>query len=100
MSQDMKRVIATDLSRDQDLTLAEVLRIVGEFEAMDVLRSFGSACFFITSLLERGLSHRGVAARQQDCRLRIYAPGDRTYLIGYPGHARPGQADAHAVCLV
>jgi hypothetical protein len=63
------------------------------------LYNFGSACFLMASLVARAATAYGHRARVASCYAEILK-GDKRYLLGAEGYARPGQIDGHAVCIV
>lgn len=66
--------------------------------------NFGSTCFMMASLMQRLAQLHGHQARVVSCYVEIKAPeaegGEIRYRLGAPGHARPGQIDGHAACLI
>lgn len=66
--------------------------------------NFGSTCFMMASLMRRLAELHGHQARVVSCYVEIAAPaaagGEIRYRLGAPGHAKPGQIDGHAACLV
>lgn len=63
------------------------------------LHNFGAACFLMASLVARVAAGHGYRARVASCYVEI-AHGERRYLLGAQGYAKPGQIDGHAVCIV
>ena len=63
------------------------------------LHNFGTACFLISSLVARVATAHGYRARIESCDVEI-AKGQGRYLLGAQGHAKAGQIDGHAVCIL
>jgi hypothetical protein len=68
------------------------------------LYNYGSTCFMMASLMRRLAELHGHQARVVSCYVEIAAPaaagGEIRYRLGARGHAKPGQIDGHAVCLI
>jgi hypothetical protein len=63
------------------------------------LHNFGSACFLISSLVNRIAVAHGYQSRVASC--YVHVGGEQgAYLLGAQGMAKPGQIDGHAVCVV
>lgn len=63
------------------------------------LHNFGGVCFLMASLVRRVAQAHGFQARVESCHVRISAEG-RLFSLGGPGHAKPGQIEGHAACII
>ncbi|GAB3458927.1 hypothetical protein GCM10027321_15480 [Massilia terrae] len=63
------------------------------------LHNFGSACFLMSSLVQRIAAEHGHDARILSCHVNISAPGSN-FKLGAPGMAKPGQIDGHAAVVI
>jgi hypothetical protein len=63
------------------------------------LHNFGGVCFLMASLVRRVARAYGFQARIESCQVVIDG-GERTFNLGSPGFAAPGQIEGHAVCVI
>jgi hypothetical protein len=63
------------------------------------LHNFGGICFLMSSLVRRVALAYGFKARLESCHVEIRGE-DRTFALGSPGFAKPGQIEGHAVCII
>jgi hypothetical protein len=61
--------------------------------------NFGGICFLMSSLVRRVALAYGFKARLESCHVEIRGP-ERTFMLGSPGYAAPGQIEGHAVCII
>jgi hypothetical protein len=63
------------------------------------LHNFGAICFLMASLVKRAAVEHGHRARIESCYVELLGP-DVRYLLGGKGHAKPGQIEGHAMCVI
>lgn len=81
-----------NLSKDLEL-------IFHDFQFMKIFQEYGSYCLVMSSLLEKILTDKGYEANIMSCNA-ILAKDGSNFHLGHKGYAKPGQIDAHFVCVV